>query len=348
MSSAKSSRNQLIDKGLFAAFALAGAAAIIVLKSLGVSQITVTLVPVFLMIVYALLTVSRWTRFRLRYDQSGDNCYYLGFIYTLVSLGLALHGFASTALFRIDNILKDFGIALATTLTGVTLRVLLHQMREDPHDVEQAAREELGNAAFRVTGQLGSMIRDVISLRATTQNELKHFVYELKQVAIEYSSIVRKFRDQTQQLAGQVEKLAARIEAVEVPADMIERRLAPAATNLEKLTALLVSAQKDMGSTLKSVRDAATEIARSAEILKDMASVPERTVTALEKLSSVAVAVSQLQERAVDVSHQLADAASKLERLRALDSVIDRIEQLEAQQVRPKIFRWFGAPAADQ
>jgi hypothetical protein len=77
----------------------------------------------------------------LRDDQAGDNIYYMGFLYTLTSLGVSLYQFGDA-----DSgtaIVRNFGIAVASTIAGVAGRVLFSQMRRDPVEVERSARLEL-------------------------------------------------------------------------------------------------------------------------------------------------------------------------------------------------------------
>src|ERR1700722_11630217 len=76
----------------FAAFVL-GAVSIVGLKSLGFTQWIVTAVPCGIILAYAGLT--RFVRgFSLRADRIGENVYYLGFLFTLSSLAVALYAFA--------------------------------------------------------------------------------------------------------------------------------------------------------------------------------------------------------------------------------------------------------------
>src|SRR6266403_1908261 len=82
----------ILDKWLFLAVFLLGAISIAVLKSLAVPQLFVTGAPVALMLCY-FLCVLFTPRFALRDDHASDNLYYLGFLFTLVSLGLALYEF---------------------------------------------------------------------------------------------------------------------------------------------------------------------------------------------------------------------------------------------------------------
>ena len=77
---------------LFFAVVIAGSGYIIFSKLNDFGAFAVTSVPVLIMIGYAVLLGARL--FRLRDDQSGDNLYYMGFLFTLTSpRGIALSVF---------------------------------------------------------------------------------------------------------------------------------------------------------------------------------------------------------------------------------------------------------------
>ena len=99
------------------------------------------------MLTYALVIYSA-RNLRLRDDQSGDNLYYMGFLFTLTSLGVSLYQFSVER--AAEEIVQNFGIAIASTITGIALRVVFNQMRRDPVEVERMMRLELAEAARRV------------------------------------------------------------------------------------------------------------------------------------------------------------------------------------------------------
>jgi hypothetical protein len=88
----------VIDRWGFLSFALLGSAAIIVAKSMNAPPVAVAVCAALSMVAYAVVVQSSGTG-RLRADQAGDNCYYLGLIYTLCSLAYAIFLFdpANTA-----------------------------------------------------------------------------------------------------------------------------------------------------------------------------------------------------------------------------------------------------------
>src|SRR5262245_32338054 len=71
----------------------------------------------------ALFCVLSWKtpRFRLREDRIGDGAYYLGFLFTLVSLSVTLYQFTRSG--GVEEVISGFGIALTTTIVGLSLRV---------------------------------------------------------------------------------------------------------------------------------------------------------------------------------------------------------------------------------
>lgn len=139
------------DKGLFAAVAVIGFGAILLLKVRGFDADIVAGGAVVLMIVYGFVAFQ-FRRVQLRPDRLGDNFYYLGFIFTLASLSAALLQLRAGA--RIDDLLGSFGIALFTTIVGVAGRVLFVQMRGEIDEVEDEVRRDLLNSSADLRAQL--------------------------------------------------------------------------------------------------------------------------------------------------------------------------------------------------
>lgn len=113
----------------FLLFVVGGALFIIFAKLSGLPNWFIVLVPVAIMLTYAGLA---WLvrSLRLRDDQTGDNLYYMGFIFTLTSLAVALYEFEPNTGF--DQVVRNFGVAISSTITGIALRVVFNQMRQDP------------------------------------------------------------------------------------------------------------------------------------------------------------------------------------------------------------------------
>jgi ElaB/YqjD/DUF883 family membrane-anchored ribosome-binding protein len=179
---------------LFFAVVIVGSGYIIFSKLNDFGAFAVTAVPVLIMIGYAGLLGARL--FRLRDDQSGDNLYYMGFLFTLTSLAVSLYQFSATG--SAEQIVQNFGIAIASTIAGITLRILFNQMRRDPVEVEATARLELAEASRRVKRELESVILEFGYFRRMTQQSITDAMDEVQE----------SVGQAHQQFAGELKKLA--------------------------------------------------------------------------------------------------------------------------------------------
>ena len=117
----------------FVVFFLIGAISVISLKEHGISPFITIACSLFVMLLYIVYSGTR--PYSIRADIIGDNIYYLGFLFTLVSLAYTLYRFTSADA-EIDEIIKNFGIALSTTLIGVVGRVYFNQTHDDGDDAK--------------------------------------------------------------------------------------------------------------------------------------------------------------------------------------------------------------------
>lgn len=147
---------------VFFLYAVLGVAALITVKSFS-TQLNVLLYFVAvgaIMSTYFALNMADISGLKLRYDQLGDNLYYLGFIYTLGTLTHTLYIYDARSE-NISEVISSFGIALSSTAMGVILRIVAHLMRIDPHEVEDVVRIELIDLTSRVRASLDTVVRDL-------------------------------------------------------------------------------------------------------------------------------------------------------------------------------------------
>ena len=185
----------LLNGLVFFGVVVFGAGYIIFSKLNDFGAFAVTSVPVLIMIGYAVLLGARL--FRLRDDQSGDNLYYMGFLFTLTSLAVSLYQFSAAG--SAEQIVQNFGIAIASTIAGITLRILFNQMRRDPVEVEATARMELAEASRRVKRELESAILEFGYFRRMTQQSVTDALDEARE------SIGQSHRE----FSGELKKLAS-------------------------------------------------------------------------------------------------------------------------------------------
>jgi hypothetical protein len=172
---------------VFISVVLAGCAYIIAAKLEGVRPAYVTFVPIAAMLAYALL-ITLGRALRLRDDQSGDNLYYMGFLFTLTSLGVSLYQFSATQ--AAEEIVQNFGIAIGSTIAGIGLRVIFNQMRRDPIEVERVMRLELAESARKLRRELDSSVVEFGYFRRSAQqsavDSLNHMTETFDQLVVKF------------------------------------------------------------------------------------------------------------------------------------------------------------------
>lgn len=323
-----------LDRGVLFLFLIGGSAAIIALKLLPVPIEYRIGIPIALIVAYALLTISR-TRFRLRYDQAGDNCYYMGFIFTLVSLGVALyqirHG-TSAQEFGI-GVVRDFGLALSTTIAGIICRVSLTQLREDPHDIEEATRRELIDYSRALSGQMQASVSMLAEVRQTTEDRLKNYVFEMSQVVGEHQRRTEELRDSTKTLSDSIGKLAADFASTEIPTGKLREATAATMNAISALNGTLVRANaalSDIEGTSRKVADSyrlrlqvgaemaeqesrvATALAGSAGATSDFSSRTREATTALQEMKGGTEALKTMEDEVRAVTEALRTATRSI------------------------------------
>jgi hypothetical protein len=102
----------------------------------------------------------------------------MGFLFTLTSLAVSLYQFSAEG--SAEQIVKNFGIAIASTIAGITLRILFNQMRRDPVEVEATARLELAEASRRVKRELDSTVLEFSYFRRMTQQSMSDALDEAR------------------------------------------------------------------------------------------------------------------------------------------------------------------------
>jgi ElaB/YqjD/DUF883 family membrane-anchored ribosome-binding protein len=212
------------------------------------------------MVAYALvLGLARL--FRLRDDQSGDNLYYMGFLFTLTSLAVSLYQFSAEG--SAEQIVQNFGIAIGSTIAGITLRIFFNQMRRDPVEVEHAARLELAEASRRVRRELESTVIEFGSFRRATQQSMTDAVDEIDTMLKEAKDRIvgqlegfalaanKPLQDASKKSGDTVEQLNARVlETFET----VAKQLAEDGARLSTSTAAIVTSIDDVVSRLAALQ----------------------------------------------------------------------------------------------
>jgi ABC-type transporter Mla subunit MlaD len=287
-----------IDRWGFVFFAFVGSILIVLAKQFGAAAVLVTVGAVASLLIYAWLVSSRGTA-KLRSDQAGDNCYYLGLIYTLSSLAYAIFTFdpANTA----TTVVQGFGIALATTIAGLVLRVFFNQSRVDLYEMEDSARLELAQAAARLKT-------------------------ELSQIAVSFSD----FGHQTQQIIAEVRDgaLASIEDGAKRSIDTVAKVAELAQEALQHQSSDLATKTKRLGETSDKV---AAAMERHSEGLEEIVRSSGSFSGIIKSLERAAAGARESADAAGQQISQATDAhASVADSSRAIAAAAGRVGSLVA------------------
>jgi chromosome segregation ATPase len=348
-----------VDHFLFIFVAALGAAAIVILKS-GILLIPhadllgITL-PVIAMVLYG-CAVTVIPRIRLRLDQAGDNLYYLGFTYTLCSLAITLYRFHATE-GAVDYIVSNFGIALATTIVGVVARVWLHQMREDPLELEREARSEITDAVSRLRAEIDQAVREFNHFNRTLQQSAQEAIEAQGHVALEaldkstkqYSEVTIRalgylencftdFQTQASELNKNSARIATaltafskRIDEVEAPRDLLSAKLAPILQGITKAEDEAIGQLNQNSAGIATALTAFSKRIDDVEAPRDLLSAKlapifERIAEAAEQTVGRAASERQRNQNVAKLTARLETLAANMDGI--LDKVADREERI--------------------
>jgi hypothetical protein len=315
---------QWFERFGFVAFAIFGCLGIIVGKVVGLPALAVTGAAVAIMVVYATI-MWRAIAGRVRADQAGDNLYYMGLLFTLTGLAYAIFTFDPEN--HSNAIVEGFGIALATTIFGLMLRVFFNQVRADLVEIEDRARMDLAEAA----------------------NELKA---ELKQIVIEMNDFGRQTRQSLGEAVSGVEhgmittvkEAGAGLAKLSSKA---EEKVTAAFSSLETCANELIGSTKEastaIAETAKAVRDNGKALDAAAAKLSTFADNAERTAGTSERIAEQAEQARSTQQSvaatADEMRTQIESVTALLTNVRAsLESAVARQdERLSALEKAPTL-----------
>ena len=344
-------RRLLVGGGrLFFAVFVVGSAGIWLLYYAGFRQSIVTAFPAALMLLYGIYELHSG-RYAYREDRLGDDLYYLGLLFTLLSLVHALYEFEGAN--AVQGVVSNFGIALLTTIMGLALRVWLYEWRGDAlEEPELRARIELAEAADRLKVQLSACTEDmsgfrlqlaqalgdmVTNARDSVAKAIQEALSELRDRASAVKDAAEKtlgglpgylvkLNEESGRLAVEIEALWKRVAGVRVPVDLLERELAPTIKLLARHARVVEKLTNSEEEKSRKLSEALVTLGRLTEQLGQRTGGIEGAAKALgeftgqlqsvrNEINGVAVALAQakgqLVEGAGETAHALQTLASE-------------------------------------
>ena len=330
-------RNPLSDTGdqvLFTFFLGIGAVIVVGLKWVGFDALLVAGVPLAILLTYGVVSY-RARQFRLREDKLGDNIYYMGFLFTLISLAYAIcfynPGDSSAA-----TIIQSFGLALSSTIGGVYGRVICNQMREDPVEFENEARYSLSDASNKLRAQLGEIsnematfklkigqimeegMRDVAEVAKDAMNNNSRTVKETSEALLqEIRDTLKGNFDHTRAITDlgrrgvkSIDLLFKRIDGIEASPDLIASKLEPVMSEFRALAREVRSSSEEQEKSTRLAREMIEAALSAANGLTTVVSGHHDLITlgsakVAQALDGASMSASRLANAAASVSGQI-------------------------------------------
>lgn len=329
---------------VFFTFTLLGVVYIVFAKLYDVSAVVVTLAPVALMLSYAAMILFL-RNLRLRDDQTGDNFYYMGFIFTLTSLAVSLYQFNSRG--AIDDIVRNFGIAVASTIAGIALRIFFNQMRRDPIEVEHYSRLDLAEASARVRRELDGMLIEFSHFRRTNQQMLAEGFQEIReQVEISTQGTMASMEAMAKGALQHVRD-ANNAVANEVNAHDIKQQLDEASKSVKRVGSVLAKSSEQIGQATAALSGKLSDFSSPEKIFEIKL---QPTIDGLQKAISGAIDRLDVQHRETErFRAAFTDVAATLERSAGdLARAANAMEALQRPGARQRgLFARFRRAEAD-
>lgn len=248
----------------FAMFTLIGCLFIAVAKLSGANPFVSMTVPILLMIGYLCLSLFSG-RIRLHGEQTGDNLYYMGFLFTLSSLGVSLYQFTAAA--SMDDVIRNFGIAITSTIVGIALRILYNQTRRDVLDIERATRHELADMTRRVRSELENASREFADFRRVSNQMISEGFDEIvKQADTTGVQLKEAFERMAAEAIKPVESASAKLgAAIDSSLGQITTKLSEVVHKVDSSGEAFEKANSGMASSTTELGSQVAAISRKLE-----------------------------------------------------------------------------------
>ena len=270
--------------------------------------------------------------------QTGDNCYFIGFVYTLSIITASLILDAESLLQGADqqSLLTTIGIALGTSVVGMVARFwLAHDIRVSQDALDEAVRKaalgavalegavkELRVAVARAAEAIDEQSRtgttNLVSLFETVHNRLD---FAARQASKELQTVASRAIDQIGQQASMLSESTTDVArelrlGTEAHVETLRDSLSALASILSTYGELVEASAKRASETLEKTADALQTIGREAveRFGQQTSSLSTSTMSALKELQQGADAHVRVTRESLDqLSSSLASYAQTLD-----------------------------------
>jgi DNA anti-recombination protein RmuC len=294
--------------------------------------------------------------------QYADSIYYLGFLFTLVSIVAAIMDVGPDA--DVSQVVNRFGVKLITTLIGLGARVYLVNFRPSTEDVAEGVEDALTEAARQLHDRIEVITLDLnalssalaLTLKSATQRVGTELSQTLTQANLGFQSVLGEMREgfsaslsdlqNTARQAG--EGVAGSVTGTAVELDRLRDRLVAAGSEIASQAETLVHRLRaaelppdifvaqllpPIQRIADSLRDPATQIGEAGTALGDASA---RMSEALEKAGALGDGVARLSDEISKARGMLTGLESSLGAVAARSAEATRLSDRELAQLRER------------
>ena len=324
---------EILNRGTLVLAFLAGSGGILYLKLQEFPIYETIGFPIAILFIY--WTIALAISDKRLYEIVGDNCYYLGFVFTLTSLAVTLYQLYEPANAApqdqlLGKTISGFGVALSSTIVGIVLRVLMQRMAPGIAQQESEARVDFDLAVrdFRThlgmsIGQLKSFSVETVQVLAEQRDAIRKTLAqdaETHRQALETgTAAMTRFSEETESRLS--EHWAALEEGVARDAEAYrEAAQASVSAFREALEGITETVSERHGSVREALQSSSGEYRQILEsTMTDLRHVLGEAVKAFAEYREEAARLASLSRQTFEQTGESAEAArNELERMKAL------------------------------
>jgi hypothetical protein len=272
-------------------------------------QYTSTFILFVLMMAYlfGVMFVNKKFNTFVRDEQMGDSFYYLGFLYTLTALAISLFAIEDD----INILLKNFGIAITTTLIGLIGRIVLSQFRESLDEMKEKAEAQISDSARKLNTQLIQSIDILkdqsVNIAKNTDKALQDSSSSLRKYMEENSKILQESTEKSKEVIEEFNLKASeinkKISRINIPTEQFEK--------FEQAADGIVNTLNDLEAGLKK-SSAESEIHKVTENFKSLnSSISSQSKLLNEEFANSKDALENLTKNLVNVAKFISENLKK-------------------------------------
>lgn len=254
-------------------------------------------------------------------DSKGESFYYVGLIFTFVALVAALVVFdGGSDATRTIGIIRNFGIALVTTIWGLAGRVWYAMSGDAPGDLEEAVRLDLEEAVSEMKGSL-DRARDHLDILVgafeVSGKAMVTTVGKISDTAGRAAQTTARLDDMANRIAGTAESLSEKVnifhEAVEGGAKAA-RGLRESLDETEERSASLGRELASAGAGFRAFTSVVAEAGKAAvPVARTIREASDGLASAASETGSLRGAISGIRRRAREIDSAVEQIGSEAE-----------------------------------